>query len=346
MGRWYDCGSRAAAPVLRRDLLRPASPVSPGARRDEDPSMHEPSDLPESAVSPPRVGIIGAGAMGWAMASNLQRRGYAVCVRDIDARAEARARAAAMPVCASPAQLAECSDLVLVVVVDAQQMAEVLLRPGDGLVHARREAGAARLCVLLCSTIAPADTERFAAALAAQGVDVLDAPISGGPARAAEGTLSMMVAGAAAVRARCRTLLSDLALSVHVMGQRPGDGARAKLVNNLLAGTNLVAGIQAMALGIGLGLDRHSLFDLIKSSSGASWVFTDRMERALQGDFAPRARAAILAKDLTLALRMAADAGASATLGREALAVFEAALAAGLGDEDDAAVIKTVLPGF
>ena len=149
----------------------------------------------------------------------------------------------------------------------------------------------------------------------------------------------MMVAAEPVVFARCETLLRVLAASLHRVGERIGDAARIKLVNNLLAGIHLAAGAQARALGARLGLDRRLLFDVIRASSGASWMLEDRMPRVLANDYAPRARTAILTKDVGLAMAMAQEAGVPLPMGEQALRVLLDAVAAGLGDADDAAVI-------
>ena len=292
-----------------------------------------------------RVGVIGIGAMGLPMAAHLQRQGLAPWVRDIDPQAVEAARALGLQVGDSAAALGARCELVVVVVVDAAQIAEVLFGEG-GLVHAGRAADAPPQTVVLCSTIAPADTEAFQQGLARQGIATIDAPISGGPARAAEGRLAMMVAGDPAVVEPCEPLLRTLASALYRVGKRVGDGARVKLVNNLLAGINLVAGAEALALGAQLGLDRRLLFEVIQASSGNSWIFSDRMARALDGDYAPRARAAILTKDVGLAVQMAGDAGIATPLGEQSLAFYRATVGAGLGDADDAAVIRTLFPGF
>jgi 3-hydroxyisobutyrate dehydrogenase len=291
------------------------------------------------------VGVIGIGAMGLPMAGHLLRQGLAPWVRDVDPRAVEAARGQGLQVCDSAADLASRCDTVVVVVVDGAQIAEVLFGEG-GVVHAHRAAGAPRQTVVLCSTIAPAETESFQQGLARNGIATIDAPISGGPARAANGSLAMMVAGEPAVVEPCEPLLRALASALYRVGDRVGDGARVKLVNNLLAGINLVAGAEALALGAQLGLDRRMLFEVIRASSGNSWIFEDRMARALGGDFAPRARAAILTKDVGLAVQMAGDAGVATPLAEQALAVYRATLAAGLGDADDAVVIRTLFPGF
>lgn len=292
-----------------------------------------------------RIGIVGIGAMGLPIARNLHGRGHRLAVCDIDPVAIAAATAIGIEACDSPAALAARSDVLIVVVVDAAQIDDVLFGP-EGVVAAKSRPAADRLCVMLCSTIAAEDTERFGARLAAHAVDVLDAPISGGPARAGDGSMSMMLAGDPSLLNRHDALLRAMAAKRFYIGPRLGDAARTKLVNNLLAGVNLVAAAEAMALGARLGLDRRALFDVISASSGASWIGSDRMARALDGDWVPRARAAILTKDVGLAVGMAGAAGIATPLGAEALKLFEATLAAGFADLDDAAVIRAIWPDF
>ena len=294
---------------------------------------------PVAAPGTGRVGVIGIGAMGSPMARHLQRLGHAPGVRDIDPGVCAAAAADGLAVIESAAALARDCDTVVVVVVDAAQIEAVLF--GDaGVVHAPRPDGAPRLTVVLCSTISPEDTERFHDGLKARAIDCIAAPVSGGPARAANGSLSMMVAADPALFDRCGPLLRTLASSLHRVGERIGDAARVKLVNNLLAGIHLVAGAQAMALGAKLGLDARMLVDVINASSGASWMFADRMPRVLAGDFAPRARTAILAKDLRLAIEMAAAAGVEVPLGEQAMVAFRRAVEAGWGELDDAVLAR------
>lgn len=287
-----------------------------------------------------KVGIIGIGAMGMAMAINLQRKGYALTVRDIRPAAEQAARECGMAVAASPAELASQVELAIVVVLNAQQVDEVLSGT-DGVLHSTAPCRT----VMLCSTIAPEDTERFAAQLVSRGIATIDAPISGGPARAEAGTMSMMLAGEPAVLQAHEPVLAALSDKQFFVSERIGDGSRVKLVNNLLAGINLVAGAEALALGMKLGLQPRKLFDIICASSGKSWIFEDRMARALQDDFAPRAFAHILTKDVTLATAMADKAGCDTPLGDAALDVFRKTVERGWADLDDAAVIKSYLEG-
>lgn len=122
---------------------------------------------------------------------------------------------------------------------------------------------------------------------------------------------------------------------------RPGDGARMKLVNNLLAGINLAAGAEVLAMGESLGLDPQLMLAVVGASSGQSWIVDERMPRAFAGDFAPRAHARILLKDVTLAVGMAQAAGCEAGLGESALALFRETVERGWGAEDDAVLLRT-----
>ena len=267
------------------------------------------------------VGVIGIGAMGMGVAKTLLRAGFSVRVRDIRPEADAEARAAGAIVCASAAELAAGSAVVISVVVDSAQTDEVVFGR-DGAVQELTPDGV----FIMCSTVAPDYSESLAARLAARGLAMLDAPISGGPARAHAGTLSMMLAGPAAALTRCATVLEAVADRRFVISARAGDGSRAKIVNNMLAGVNLAAACEAMALGLKLGLEAATLHQVVCASSGGSWMFSDRMPRVLAGDYAPRAALKILTKDLSLLLDAAREAGCPAELA--ATAHWRRALAA------------------
>ncbi len=281
------------------------------------------------------VGIVGVGNMGLAMALRLRDLGREVHVRDIDPAREALAVAAGARMAATPAALAARCAVVIVVVVDAAQ-SEAVLFGSDGVAAAR----AAGSCVMLCATIAPASTEAIAARLAAAGIDAIDAPMSGGPGRARAGTMSLMVACADAVFERQRGVIEALADPVFRLGTKAGDGARAKLVNNLLAAINLAGAAEALALAERIGLDGSAMLDVIERSSGQSWIGGDRLRRALAGDLAPRAHTTLLAKDSRLALEMARAAGVEPVLGAPAAAVFAAAVERGYGALDDGALLE------
>jgi 3-hydroxyisobutyrate dehydrogenase-like beta-hydroxyacid dehydrogenase len=269
------------------------------------------------------VGVVGVGAMGMGVAKALLGKGFPVSVRDLDVAREAEAFAAG----AKP--LPAAVDVLVCVVVDAAQTRAVV-----------EEHGAKAPIFMMCSTIAPRDAERFAAVLHAVDVDMLDAPISGGPARAHAGTLSMMASGSDAAFARARPVIDAMAGKCFRMSTKPGDGSRMKVVNNMLAAANLAAGCEAMALASRLGLDLRQAAAVIDASSGASWMFADRMPRALEGDYAPRAAARVLLKDVGLFVDAANSLGFDAPMARQALEIFRDTCERGYAGEDDAAVLK------
>lgn len=279
-----------------------------------------------------RVGVVGIGNMGLAMALRLRDAGHDVAVRDIDPARLALAQAAGVRTVDAPAALAD-RGLVTVAVVDGAQTREVLF--GERGLASALPAGAT---VMLCPTIAPADTEACAAGLAARDLACIDAPMSGGPERARDGTMSLMVAAADATFERWQPLLATLASRLFRVGTRPGDGARTKLVNNLLAAVNLAGAAEVLALAGRIGLDPAFTLSVIEQSSGQSWIGSDRLRRALAGDTAPRAHMTLLAKDSALALQAAQAAGATLPVGEAAARHFALALDAGLAREDDSAL--------
>jgi L-threonate 2-dehydrogenase len=279
------------------------------------------------------IAIVGIGNMGMGMALRLLERGHAVSVRDIDPAREHAARLHGATVCADAAMAARERELLIVAVVDAAQTQQVLF--GErGAVHGLAPGST----VMLCPTLAPQTVEECASALATRGVDCIDAPMSGGPARAREGSMSLMVACADAVFERWQGLLQDLSSRLFRIGVRLGDGARTKLVNNLLAAVNLAGAAEALALAQRLGLDPAATLAVIEQSSGQSWIGSDRLRRALAADTAVQAHVSLLAKDSALALQAARDAGLAPRLGQAAGDCFAAARAAGLAGHDDSAL--------
>jgi 3-hydroxyisobutyrate dehydrogenase len=281
------------------------------------------------------AGIVGVGNMGGGMALRLLACGWQVQARDLVAERVAALVAQGARAAATAAEAAAGADVLIVCVVDAQQ-AEAVLFGAEGAAAALAPGRA----VLLCPTIAPEDVERIAAGLAERGLAAIDAPMSGGPARARDGSMSLMVACDDAVFEAHRSLLDTLSSRVFRIGSRPGDGARTKLVNNLLAGINLAGAAEAIALAERLGLDPGRTLDVIEQSSGQSWIGSDHMRRAIAGDFAPRAQVTLLQKDTRLALEAARTVGFEGRLGPLAHEVFNRAVAAGDAELDDAALLR------
>ena len=171
-----------------------------------------------------QVGVVGAGAMGMGIANSAARGGFKVAIRDVDPAREQLARESALEVMSSPAAIGRQCDAIFIVVVDAGQIDEVLGGP-QGLLSALPPGK----LVLFCSTFSPVDSARFAAAIVATGAAVLDAPISGGPARAQAGTMSMMLAGTPATLEHAKALLDALQAKVAALVSSERQTALAKV---------------------------------------------------------------------------------------------------------------------
>lgn len=281
------------------------------------------------------VAVIGVGNMGAGMAHRLLALGWPVRVADLDeAKVQFLVHFGALAG-GNHAQAAIVSVVTIVCVVNAEQTEAVLFGP-----HGIAPALSPGQVVMLCPTLAPQEVENFARRLAQLGVHTVDAPMSGGPVRAREGSMSLMVACANDVFERHRALFEALSSKVHRISERVGDGARTKLVNNLAAGINLVGAAEVMVMAQKMGLDLAATLAVIEQSSGQSWIGSDRMRRAIAGDFEPRAHMTLLQKDTRLAIQAAQAAGFEGPLGARVRDVFDGAARAGLAHEDDAALFK------
>ena len=273
------------------------------------------------------------------MARRLLTLGFVVHVHDIDLDKTEALKVLGAVVHDSPASLSKQTRTTIICVVDHKQVDKLLDPKGSTSWWATLQAGDT---VFLCPTLAPDYVETVAARLQTHGVCTVDAPMSGGPVRAEAGTMSLMVACEDAVFASQEKLLSTLSSHVFRIGTRVGDGARTKLVNNLLAGINLVGAAEVMALSEHLGLSLDTTLSVIEQSSGQSWIGSERMHRALVHDFAPRAHMTLLTKDTGLAVDAAKTAGFHGVLGPLAAQAFAKACEAGLADADDAAMLQWV----
>lgn len=286
------------------------------------------------------IAIVGVGNMGAGMARRLLSLGWPVQVCDLDVAKTRGLEPFGAIAHEYPAQVAINSIVTVVAVVDAAQTESVLFG-AHGIAHVMTPGQT----VLLCPTLAPQDVERFARRLNAMGLHMIDAPMSGGPQRALDGTLSLMVACEEAVFLRHAGLLAALSNQVFRISERVGDGARTKLVNNLAAGINLVGAAEVLAMARAMGLDLATTQRVIEQSSGQSWIGSDRMRRAIEGDFAPRAHMTLLEKDTRLAVAAAQVAGYEGPLGATARQVFAAACAGGLAGQDDGALLMWLSRG-
>jgi putative dehydrogenase len=287
-----------------------------------------------------KVGVIGLGAMGAGMAGSLRRGGFEV--HAVDARpgvAQAFADGGGFSH-ASPAELAAHCGVIVSVVVNAAQTESVLFGPGG--CAAVMNAGSV---FVMCSTVDPAWSAALEERLAERGILYLDAPISGGAARAASGEMTMMTAGSPQAYERCQGMLDVMAAKVYRLGERAGAASKVKIINQLLAGVHIAAAAEAMALGLREGVDAAALYDVITHSAGNSWMFENRMAHVLAGDYRPLSAVDIFVKDLGLVLDLARSSKFPLPLSSTAHQMFMQASSAGYAGEDDSAVIK-IFPGI
>lgn len=293
-----------------------------------------------ASSSLPAVGLIGLGAMGRGMAASLRRAGYPVHVYDVRADAVQAFVAEGGVACGTPAEMAAACEVLVSVVVNAEQTEEVLFGP-QGAAQAMRPGS----LFVMCSTVSPNWSIAMEARLAELGVLYLDAPISGGAARAATGQMTMMTAGRPEAYAKAGGLLDAMAAKVYRLGDRAGNGSKVKIINQLLAGVHIAAAAEAMALGLREGVDAAALYEVITNSAGNSWMFENRMAHVLAGDYTPLSAVDIFVKDLGLVLDTARASKFPLPLSATAHQMFMQASSAGHGREDDAAVIK-IFPGI
>lgn len=286
------------------------------------------------------IGLIGLGAMGRGMAGSLRRAGYAVHVCDVRPEAAAAFAAEGGLACATPAEVAAHCEVIVSVVVNAAQTEDVLF--GERGAAAAMRPGA---LFVMCSTVDPNWSMALEQRLADRGLLYLDAPISGGAARAASGEMTMMTAGTPAAYGKAGGALDAMAARVYRLGDRAGNGSKVKIINQLLAGVHIAAAAEAMALGLREGVDAASLYEVITHSAGNSWMFENRMAHVLAGDYTPLSAVDIFVKDLGLVLDTARASKFPLPLSAAAHQMFLQASAAGHGREDDSAVIK-VFPGI
>lgn len=280
------------------------------------------------------VGLVGLGSMGSGMARSILQAGLDLVVADIDPGKVADLVGQGAKEADRDRDAPRIGALV-VVVLNAAQTEDVLFGPSGWAPLMRPGA-----VIVACATIAPEDARRFEALAARHGLHYLDAPISGGAARAAAGRLSVMASGRPEAFASAGPVLSAVAEVVHELGDSAGAGSAMKTVNQLLAGVHIAAMGEAMALAASQGLDLRRVVEVISSSAGTSWMFENRATHVVEGDYTPRSAIQIWPKDLAIVLSVAERAGLPVPMTETALGRYLAATEAGLGREDDAAVAK------
>ena len=282
------------------------------------------------------VGFIGLGNMGLGMAKNLLKAGFPVVGFDIRPEALKQLQESGGHLVKTPLEVAKRARISILVVLNFDQIEDAVLgKTGmkDGM-----QAGDV---LIVSSTIAPSQIRTLGQKLEAIGVQVLDAPISGGKEGAEAGTLSIMVGGQKENYERCLPILQAMGKNIYYLGGL-GNGLSLKLVNNLLVAVNNLAVAEAVSLGTKAGLDPKLILEVIPKSAGDSWMFRNRAYRMVDRDFACRGELDILVKDLGFVLEMAKSIKLPLVLSSLAREIYQMASNLGYGKEDDSAVVKAV----
>lgn len=292
-----------------------------------------------------RVCVVGLGSMGMGAARSCIAAGLATYGIDLNpAACQALREAGAEDGGADGLAFAGDLDAVLLLVVNAAQCRDALFGPRGIAPKLRPGAG-----VMVSSTISAADSRALAAELQAMGLLMLDAPVSGGAAKAGMGEMTVMAAGPRAAFDQLRPVLDAVAGTVYEIGEEIGLGATVKIVHQLLAGVHIAAGAEAMALAARAGIPLDTMYEVVTHAAGNSWMFENRMKHVVDGDYTPHSAVDIFVKDLRLVTETALSLNFPLPLASTAYAMFANASNAGFGREDDAAVIKTFagidLPG-
>ncbi len=281
-----------------------------------------------------KIGYIGLGRMGLPMAERLIAAGHSLTVYNRSQGAVQKLVAKGAQAGASPRDVAQQVEVLFTCLLTPAQCEQIFL--GDaGAIHGARKGQ----IFIDMATIDPMTTRRIAAALSAKGVELIDAPISGGPKGAAEGTLSIMAGGDTAAFERVRPLFETLGRKIFHMGPA-GCGVSAKICNQILTGTTHALVAEAMVLGTKLGLDPQRLFEVLKVSSGQS----NSLERAVPNYILPRNFEAAysvegIIKDLESAIQAAKSCGVRLLLPTIAQQMYQEARGLGHGDKDVSAVV-------
>lgn len=281
-----------------------------------------------------KIGVVGLGSMGVGIACSAVRAGYETWGHDINPDAVAAFHAQG----GQPGGLhaaAPSLDALLVVVLNAAQT-EAVLCGTEGLMTQMRPGAV----ILSCATVPPAFARRMEAEAQDHGLLYLDAPISGGAAKAAQGQLTIMASGRPDAFDAARPVLDAIAAQVFTLGDHAGPGSAMKSVNQMLAGIHIAAMGEALTFGMTQGVDPETFLDVISRSAGTSWMLENRAPHVIAGDYAPRSSVDIWPKDLGIVLDIARDTRFAAPLTAAAMQQFLAASGMGHGAEDDSAVAK------
>ncbi len=287
--------------------------------------------------TPLKAAVIGLGSMGLGMAQSIAKGGLAVSGFDLNPSALEVLAKNGGTAASSAKDAAKDSDILAVVVVNAAQTRAVLFGE-KGAADMMKRGGV----IISCATMAPSEARQLAYDAEAIGLHYLDAPMSGGAAKAAAGQLTFMASGTAEAFELAKPVLDLVSGNVYNLGDAAGAGASFKMVNQLLAGVHIAAACEAMAFAAKLGLDLTKVYEVITASAGNSWMFENRVPHILEGDYSPRSAISIFTKDLGIVSDMARQENFPLQIASTALQMFLMTAAAGMDGDDDASVARMI----
>lgn len=280
--------------------------------------------------------VIGLGSMGMGAAKSCLRAGLNTWGVDLNPAAlENLRQAGARDAQSSASAFATQLDAVLLLVVNAQQVNAILF--GEEGLAAKLRPGTV---VMVSSTLSARDAQQIEQQLAQYQLLMLDAPVSGGAAKAASGEMTVMASGSEAAFTQLQSVLDAVAAKVYRVGSEIGLGSTVKIIHQLLAGVHIAVGAEAMALAARAGIPLETMYEVVTNAAGNSWMFENRMRHVVDGDYSPKSAVDIFVKDLNLVADTAKSLNFPLPLASTALNMFTEASNAGYGREDDSAVIK------
>jgi 3-hydroxyisobutyrate dehydrogenase len=280
------------------------------------------------------IGFIGLGIMGKPMSMNLIKAGFSLTVYNRTAAKCEPLVAAGATAVSSPREVAECADVIVTIVSDTPDV-EAVLFGEEGIWYGRKE-GHVHIDM---SSISPAETQRYAARLRDQGVEMLDAPVTGGEKGAIEGTLAIMVGGRRETFDRCLPIFQALGKTVVYSGES-GSGQKTKLVNQILCAQHIVAMSDGLRFARMCGLDMETTLKVVSGGAAGSWMLSNLAPRILNDDFSPGFMIKLQQKDLRLVREALQEVSATYPATELAYSLFTEAVANGLGELGTQGLIK------
>ncbi len=276
--------------------------------------------------------VVGLGSMGFGIAQSLIRAGYSVYGQDKNLKQQKRLIKEG-----GYDKNIPFNDLqaVIIVVLNEKQTREIIF--GQNGISEKLKKNS---LIMVCTTVSPDFAKEMASSCNDKGLLYLDAPISGGSKKSAEGKLSYMISGGPKAFEVAKPILDCTSETIFEFGEHVGSGSAMKAVNQMLAGVHIAAMAEAITFGITLGIDPKRFLEVISKCAGTSWMLENRTPHIIDNDYSPKSSINIWPKDLGIVLDIAKNSNFSAPLTAVALQQFISAAGSGLGQEDDAAVAK------